>query len=105
MPMNSVSPVPTASQNDVQADVDALSHSLKRWARYPVTDQRAHELTAEFVQLNAAVQAGAESVKPGLLDLARVIERRVQDVFGHAERDAVLVASYGEKNAFVYWRR
>ncbi len=52
-----------------------------------------------------AVQAGAESVKPGLLDLARVIETRVQDVFGHAERDAVFVASYGEKNAFVYWRR
>jgi hypothetical protein len=63
MPMNSVSPVSTVSQNDVQADVDALSHSLSRWARYPVTAQRAHELTAEFVQLNAAVQAGAAHLR------------------------------------------
>ena len=63
MPMNSVSPVSTVSQNDVQADVDALSHSLKRWARYPVAAQRAHELTAEFVQLNASVQAGAAQLR------------------------------------------
>ena len=63
MPMNSVSHVSTVSQNDVQADVDALSHGLKRWARYPVTDARAQELTTEFAQLNAAVQAGAVQLK------------------------------------------
>ncbi len=49
-----------------------------------------------------ALQAGAERVKPGLLDLARIIEERVVRVFGEAERDAVFVPSYGEKNAFVY---
>lgn len=52
-----------------------------------------------------ALQAGAERVKPGLLDLARVIEERVIRVFGAAERDAVFVPSYGEKNAFVYLKR
>jgi hypothetical protein len=59
MPMNSFPP----AQSTSQSDVDALSHSLSRWARYPVTAQRAHELTAEFVQLNAAVQAGAAHLR------------------------------------------
>jgi hypothetical protein len=63
MPMNSVSPVPAASQNDVKTDVDALSHSLKRWARYPVSAQRAQELTAEFSQLNTSVQTGAAQLR------------------------------------------
>jgi len=55
MPMNSVPP----AQSTSQSDVDALAHGLKRWACYPVTDARAQELTTEFAQLNAAVQAGA----------------------------------------------
>ena len=59
MPMNSVPP----AQSTSQSDVDALSHGLKRWARYPVTDARAQELTTEFAQLNAAVQAGAVQLK------------------------------------------
>ena len=59
MPMNSFPP----AQSTSQSDVDALSHGLKRWARYPVTDARAQELTTEFAQLNAAVQAGAVQLK------------------------------------------
>jgi hypothetical protein len=59
MPMNSFPP----AQSTSQSDVDALSHGLKRWARYPVTDARAQELTTEFAQLNAAVQAGAAQLK------------------------------------------
>ena len=59
MPMNSVPP----AQSTSQSDVDALSHGLKRWARYPVAAQRAHELTAEFSQLNASVQAGAAQLR------------------------------------------
>ena len=59
MPMNSFLP----AQSTSQSDVDALSHGLKRWARYPVTDARAQELTTEFAQLNAAVQAGAVQLK------------------------------------------
>jgi hypothetical protein len=56
--------MPTASQvNTSQADVDALSHGLDRWARYPVTTQRAQELATEFAQLNAAVQTGAVQLK------------------------------------------
>jgi hypothetical protein len=56
--------MPTASQvNTSQADVDALSHGLDRWARYPVTAQRAQELATEFAQLNAAVQTGAVQLK------------------------------------------
>ena len=59
MPMNSFPP----TQSTSQSDVDALSHGLKRWARYPVTDARAQELTTEFAQLTAAVQAGAVQLK------------------------------------------
>ena len=59
MPMNSVPP----AQSTSQSDVDALAHGLNRWARYPVTDARAEELTTEFAQLNAAVQAGAVQLK------------------------------------------
>ena len=59
MPMNSVPPALSTSQSDV----DALAHGLIRWARYPVTDARAEELTTEFAQLNAAVQAGATQLK------------------------------------------
>ena len=59
MPMNSVPP----SQSTSQSDVDALAHGLIRWARYPVADARAKELTTEFAQLHAAVQAGAVQLK------------------------------------------
>jgi hypothetical protein len=59
MPMNSVPP----AQSTSQSDVDALAHGLIRWACYPVTDARAQELTTEFAQLNAAVQAGAVQLK------------------------------------------
>jgi len=56
--------MPTASQaNTSQADVDALSHGLDRWARYPVSAGRAQELATEFAQLNAAVQTGAVQLK------------------------------------------
>ncbi len=55
MPINSSSSGQTASQ----ADVDALSHGLTRWALYPVPAARARELATEFAQLNAAVQTGA----------------------------------------------
>ena len=59
MPMNSVPPVQSTSQSDV----DALSHGLTRWARYPVPAQRAQELATEFAQLNASVQAGAAHLR------------------------------------------
>jgi hypothetical protein len=59
MPMNSVPPVQSTSQSDV----DALAHGLNRWAHYPVTAQRAHELATEFAQLNASVQAGAANLR------------------------------------------
>ncbi len=56
--------MPTASHpNPSQADVDALSQGLDRWARYPVSPQRAQELATEFAQLNAAVQAGAAHLR------------------------------------------
>ena len=56
--------MPTASQaNTSQADVDALLHGLDRWARYPVTAQRAQELATEFKQLNASVQSGAAHLR------------------------------------------
>ena len=64
MPMNSVSPVSTVSQNDVQADVDALSHSLKRWARYPVAAQRALEVSAEALLLAKSGVDGVYSADP-----------------------------------------
>lgn len=56
--------MPTAIHpNPSQADVDALSQGLDRWARYPVSPQRAQELAAEFAQLNASVQAGAVQLR------------------------------------------
>jgi hypothetical protein len=42
-----------------QSDVNALAHGLARWAQYPVSPDRVQELTAEFSQLHAAIQAGA----------------------------------------------
>jgi len=59
MPMNSVPPAHSTSQSDV----DALAHGLIRWARYPVTDARAQELTTEFAQLHSAVHAGAAKLR------------------------------------------
>lgn len=47
----------------VLSDADALSHGLTRWARYPVSAQRARELTDEFTQLNASVQTGAQQLQ------------------------------------------
>lgn len=59
--------MPTNSNSNlaamVQSDADALSHGLTRWARYPVTAMRAQELTAEFTQLNASVQTGAQHLQ------------------------------------------
>jgi len=59
MPTNFTAGVQTNSQ----ADVDALSHGLTRWARYPVPAGRAQELTTEFALLNVCVQVGATSLQ------------------------------------------
>lgn len=56
MPINSSS---FSGKTVSQADVDALSHGLTRWAFYPAPAGRARELATEFAQLNAAVQTGA----------------------------------------------
>jgi hypothetical protein len=59
--------MPTNSNSNqaaiVFSDADALSHILTRWAHYPVSAQRAQELTDEFSQLNASVQAGAQQLE------------------------------------------
>jgi hypothetical protein len=59
MPINSNS----KSATNLQADADALAHGLTRWAHYPVSAQRVQELTAEFSQLNASVQTGAQHLQ------------------------------------------
>jgi hypothetical protein len=59
MPINSNSKPAT----NLQADADALAHGLTRWAHYPVTAQRVQELSAEFTQLNASVQTGAQHLQ------------------------------------------
>lgn len=53
----------SAGQTCTPSDIDALSHSLTRWANYPVSAERALELATEFTQLNASVQTGAEHLK------------------------------------------
>lgn len=52
-----------------------------------------------------SAQAGAATVVPKYIDVAKITENKFKKVFGNFNRKDVLIPSFGEKNSFIWARK